>query len=125
MRKVHTDHAPAAIGPYSQAVSAGGFLFTAGQIGLVPGTGEFGASDVEGQARQVFRNLAAVLGAAGAGFQDVVKTTVYLDDMADFPIVNAVYAEHFSEPYPARSTVEAAGLPKNALVEIDIVARLR
>jgi 2-iminobutanoate/2-iminopropanoate deaminase len=106
-------------------MSAGGFLFTAGQIGLVPGSGDLGASDVEGQARQVFRNLAAVLSAAGAGFQDVVKTTVYLADMADFPLVNAVYAEHFSEPYPPRPTVAAAGLPKNALVEIDIVARLR
>ena len=124
MRKVHTEWAPAAIGPYSQAVAAGGFLFSAGQIGLVPETGQLAADDVVGQARQVFRNLAAVLEAAGVGLADVVKTTVYLADMADFPAVNAVYAEHFSEPYPARSTVAAAGLPKGALVEIDVVARL-
>ena len=122
MRKVHTDQAPAAIGPYSQAMSAGGFLFTAGQIGLVPGSGDLGASDVEGQARQVFRNLAAVLSAAGAGFQDVVKTTVYLADMAEFSAMNEVYARHFGDHKPARSTVQVAGLPKNVRVEIDVVA---
>jgi len=121
---LHTDGAPAAIGPYSQAVRSGGFLFTAGQIGLDPATGELVGPDVESQARRVFRNLAAVLAAAGAGFGDVVKTTVYLADMADFATVNAIYAEHFVTPYPARSTVEAAGLPKGARVEIDVVARL-
>jgi len=121
---LHTDGAPAAIGPYSQAVRSGGFLFTAGQIGLDPATGELVGPDVESQARRVFRNLAAVLAAAGAGFGDVVKTTVYLADMADFGTVNAIYAEHFVTPYPARSTVEAGGLPKGARVEIDVVARL-
>ena len=121
---LHTDGAPAAIGPYSQAVRSGGFLFTAGQIGLDPATGELVGPDVESQARRVFRNLAAVLAAAGAGFGDVVKTTVYLADMADFATVNAIYAEHFVTPYPARSTVEAGGLPKGARVEIDVVARL-
>ena len=95
MRALHTDRAPAAIGPYSQAVEAGGFLFSAGQIGLVPGTPDF------------------------AG---VVKATVYLADMGEFPLVNAIYEKYFNEPYPARSTVAAAGLPKGARVEIDVVA---
>lgn len=121
---VHTKGAPAAIGPYSQAVRAGGFLFSAGQIGLDPATGELVGPDVESQARRVFANLAAVLAEAGAGFADVVKTTVYLADMADFATVNAIYAEHFETPYPARSTVEAGGLPKGARVEIDVVARM-
>jgi len=125
MHTVHTDRAPAAIGPYSQAVVAGSYLFSAGQIALVPETGELATSDVQGQARQVFLNLQAVLEEAGLGFADVVKTTVYLVDMDEFPLVNAVYAEHFTEPYPARSTVAAAGLPKGARVEIDVVAQLR
>lgn len=125
MRTLHTDSAPAAIGPYSQAVMAGGFLFSAGQIGLDPQSGEMVAPDVVGQARRVFRNLEAVLAEAGLGFRDVVRTTVYLADMGEFPLVNEVYAEHFEEPYPARSTVAAAGLPKGARVEIDVVALLR
>jgi 2-iminobutanoate/2-iminopropanoate deaminase len=125
MQTLHTNGAPEAIGPYSQAVVAGGFLFSAGQIGLVPATGEFAAAEVEGQARQVFDNLAAVLATVDLTFGDVVKTTVYLADMGEFPLVNAVYAEHFTRPYPARSTVAAAGLPKGARVEIDVVARLR
>lgn len=124
LEALHTDGAPAAIGPYSQAVRSAGFLFTAGQIGLDPATGELVGPDVESQARRVFRNLQAVLAAAGAGFADVVKSTVYLADMADFATVNAIYAEHFDAPYPARSTVQAAGLPKGARVEIDLVARL-
>jgi 2-iminobutanoate/2-iminopropanoate deaminase len=124
LEAVHTDGAPAAIGPYSQAVRSGGFLFAAGQIGLDPATGELVAPGVESQARRVFANLAAVLAASGAGFRDVVKSTVYLADMADFGTVNAIYAEHFETPYPARSTVEAAGLPKGARVEIDVIARL-
>jgi 2-iminobutanoate/2-iminopropanoate deaminase len=124
LEALHTDGAPAAIGPYSQAVRAGGFLFTAGQIGLDPATGELVGPDVESQARRVFANLAAVLASANAGFADVVKTTVYLADMADFATVNAIYAEHFVTPYPARSTVEAGGLPKGARVEIDVIARV-
>lgn len=124
LEAVHTDGAPAAIGPYSQAVRSAGFLFTAGQIGLDPETGELVGTDVESQARRVFANLAAVLAAAGAGFADVVRTTVYLADMADFAAVNAIYAEHFVTPYPARSTVAAAGLPMGARVEIDVIARL-
>ena len=123
-RAVATTAAPAAIGPYSQAVKAGGWLYTAGQIGLVPGGSELVGPDVTEQAEQVFRNLAAVLEAAGAGFGDVVKATVYLADMGDFAAVNEVYARFFDEPYPARSTVAAAGLPKGARVEIDLVARL-
>lgn len=123
MRVLHTDHAPAAIGPYSQAVEAGGFLFSAGQIGLVPDTGEFAGEDVETQATQVFENLGAILREADLSFSDVVKTTVYLADMGEFTIVNAIYANHFAPPFPARSTVATAGLPKGARVEIDVVAR--
>lgn len=125
MRTLHTNGAPAAIGPYSQAVATGGFLYSAGQIGLDSATGELAASDVQGQVRQVFENLAAVLRVAGLELKDVVKTTVYLVDMDEFPLVNAVYAEYFTEPYPARSTVAVAGLPKGARVEIELVARLR
>jgi 2-iminobutanoate/2-iminopropanoate deaminase len=122
MQALHTDRAPAAIGPYSQAVEAGGFLFTAGQIGLVPGTGEFVGDDVESQTEQACANLRAILAAAGLTFADVVKTTVYLADMDEFTLVNAIYARHFTDPFPARSTVAALGLPKGARVEIEVVA---
>ncbi len=121
---LHTDGAPAAIGPYSQACVAGGFLFSAGQIGLDPSTGQLVGPGLTEQAYRVFENLEAVLTAAGAGFGDVVKTTVYVADMSDFAELNAIYAEHFTEPFPARSTVEAGALPAGARVEIDIVARL-
>jgi 2-iminobutanoate/2-iminopropanoate deaminase len=124
MRTVHTSHAPAAIGPYSQAVIAGGFLFSSGQIALDPASGALRGADAAAQARQVFANLRAVLEAAGCRFDDVVKTTVFLADMGDFAAVNAVYAEAFGAHKPARSTVQAARLPKDALVEIDCVARL-
>lgn len=123
-RAIHTDDAPAAIGPYSQAVVAGGWIYTAGQIGLPATGGELVSPDVGAQAEQVFENLAAVLRAAGASLADVVKTTVYLADMSDFGRVNEIYARHFDEPYPARSTVAAKDLPKGARVEIDVVARL-
>jgi 2-iminobutanoate/2-iminopropanoate deaminase len=123
MRVFHTDGAPAAIGPYAQAVEAGGFLFSAGQIGLIPETGEFAGEDVETQAVRVLQNLAAILEKAGLSFSDVVKTTMYLANMDDFPLVNAIYATYFTQPYPARSTVAAAGLPKGARIEIDVVAR--
>lgn len=123
MRALHTDGAPQAIGPYSQAVEAGGFLFSAGQIGLDPETGEFSGESVETQAEQVFRNLGAILNQAGLSFSSVVKTTVYLENMDDFTKVNSIYSRYFSDPYPARSTVAAAGLPKGALVEIDVVAK--
>jgi 2-iminobutanoate/2-iminopropanoate deaminase len=122
MRALHTTRAPAAIGPYSQAAEAGGFLFSAGQIGLDPATGEFVGHDVETQAEQVCENIRAILEKAGLSFSDVVKTTVYLADMDEFPLVNTIYAKHFTEPYPARSTVAAAGLPKGARVEIDVIA---
>ena len=122
MRALHTTRAPAAIGPYSQAAEAGGFLFSAGQIGLDPANGEFVGDDVETQAEQVCENIRAILEKAGLSFGDVVKTTVYLADMDEFPLVNAIYAKHFREPYPARSTVAAAGLPMGARVEIDVIA---
>jgi 2-iminobutanoate/2-iminopropanoate deaminase len=119
---VHTDEAPAAIGPYSQGVIANGFLFTAGQIALDPGSGQVIAGDVVAQTEQVFRNLAAILGIAGASWTDVVKATVFLMDMRDFPKVNDVYARVMGDARPARSTVQVAGLPRGVLVEIDLVA---
>lgn len=120
-----SDGAPRAIGPYSQAVSTGGWLFTSGQVGLDPATGELVAGGFEAQARRVFENLRAVLAAAGCGFGDVVRATVYLADMADFATLNGIYAEAFGDHRPARSTVQAAALPKGARVEIDLVARRR
>lgn len=123
-RAVHTADAPAAIGPYSQGVVRDGWLYTAGQIGLVPDTGALVGPGVGEQAEQVFRNLAAVLTAAGAGFRNVVRATVYLVDMDDFAAVNEIYGRQFEEPYPARSTVAVAGLPKGARVEVDLVARV-
>jgi len=123
---IHTDHAPAAVGPYSQAVVSGGFLFSAGQIALNPKTGELVSNDVATQTRQVLENLQAVLGAAGLDLGDVVKTTIFLTSMDDFATVNAVYKEAFGEDSPpARSTVAVSGLPLGADVEIDVVARVR
>ena len=124
IRPTHTQLAPAAIGPYSQAVSVGGFLYTSGQVGLDPATGNLVPGGFEPQARRVFANLAAVLDSAGCGFQDVVKATVYVTDLGDFGAFNGLYAEAMGEHRPARSTVQVAGLPKGALVEIDLVARL-
>jgi 2-iminobutanoate/2-iminopropanoate deaminase len=121
----HSDGAPRAIGPYSQAVSADGWIFTSGQVGLDPATGELVQGGFEAQARRVFENLRAVLAAAGCGFGDVLKATVYLADMADFAALNGIYAEAFGDHRPARSTVQAAALPKGARVEIDLVARRR
>lgn len=120
---VHTDRAPAAIGPYSQGTWAGDFFFSAGQIGLDPATGELVGADVESQAHRVMQNLAEVLDAAGLGFGDVVKTTIYLADMAEFGRVNEIYSAPLEPPYPARSTVAVKDLPKGARVEIDVVAR--
>ena len=122
MQIVHTKEAPRAIGPYRQAIVADGFVFTAGQIALDPASGEVVATDIVGQTEQVLRNLAAVLEAAGSRMSKVVKTTVYLADMAEFTAMNEVYARHFGDHKPARSTVQAAGLPKNVRVEIDVVA---
>jgi len=120
-----TTEAPAAIGPYAQAVSVGGFLYTSGQIALDPRTGEIVAGGFEPQARQVLANLRAVLASAGCSFADVVKATVYVVDLADFPKLNALYGEAMGEHRPARSTVQVAALPKGGLVEIDLVAKLR
>lgn len=119
---VATSDAPAAIGPYSQAIVAGGFLFVSGQIPLDPATGGLVSGTIAEETRRVFDNLAAILTAAGAGFDDVVKTTVYLSDMADFTAMNEVYATYFSAPAPARATVQAAALPKGVRVEIDLIA---
>jgi len=121
---VHTDQAPAAIGPYSQATIANGVLYTAGQIALDPASGQVVAGDVVAQTEQVFRNLGAVLGAAGASWMDVAKTTVYLMNMGDFPRMNDVYARVMGDARPARSTVQVAGLPRGVLVEIDLIAVL-
>jgi 2-iminobutanoate/2-iminopropanoate deaminase len=122
---VATSLAPAALGPYSQAVSAGGFLFCSGQLGLDPATGEFAGPDVETQAERALTNLRNVLDAAGCTFEDVVKTTIFLADMADFATVNSVYGRFVSDPPPARSTVEVAALPKGGRVEIEATAKLR
>lgn len=121
---VHSDDAPKAIGPYSQAISANGFLFTAGQIALDPVTMEVVTGDVTAQSEQVLKNLTAVLAAAGAGWGDVVKTTVFLRDMADFAAMNAVYSRVLGDARPARSTVAVAGLPRDVRVEIELVAAL-
>ena len=120
----HTDQAPAAIGPYAQAVTAGGFLFTSGQIPLDPATAEIVPGGFEAQARQVLANLRAVLASAGCEFSDVVKATVYVADLADFPKLNTLYGEAMGSHRPARSTVQVAALPRGALVEIDFVARI-
>ena len=122
LHTVHTEQAPAAIGPYSQGIVANGFLFTAGQIALDPASGQVVSGDVVAQAEQVFRNLAAVLSAVNASWGDVVKTTVFLMDMHDFPRVNEVYARVMGDARPARSTVQVSGLPRGVLVEIDLVA---
>jgi len=121
-RVIATSGAPEAIGPYSQALAVRGLLFTAGQIALDPKTMELVGTTTAEQTEQVMKNLAAVLGAGGSSLSLVVKTTVYLADMADFPAMNEVYARHFGSHKPARSTVAAAGLPKGARVEIDAVA---
>lgn len=119
---IHTDKAPAAVGPYSQAVWAGNLLFLSGQIPLDPATGQMVSGSIEKQTRRVLENIKAVLAEAGLTMAEVMKTTVFIMDMADFPKVNAVYAEYFPEPYPARSCVAVAKLPKEALVEIEVVA---
>ena len=119
---VTSPDAPKAIGPYSQAVRAGQLLFVSGQVPLDPATGQIVDGDIAAQTRRVFANLGAVLIAGGRTFADVVRTTVFLADMNDFAAVNAVYGEFFSEPYPARATVQVARLPKDARVEIDAIA---
>jgi 2-iminobutanoate/2-iminopropanoate deaminase len=122
--RIQTDQAPAAIGPYSQAIRAGGFVFVSGQIAIDPATGQFVSGSVAEQTQQVFKNLAAVLEAAGSSLDRIVKTTVFLQDMKDFAEMNEVYATFFSDAPPARATVAAAGLPRDARVEIEAVALL-
>jgi 2-iminobutanoate/2-iminopropanoate deaminase len=119
----HSDEAPAAIGPYSQAVAVGGFLYTSGQVGLDPKTGNLGET-FEAQAKQVFANLRTVLASAHCGSQDVVKATVYVIDLGDFNTLNGIYAEAMGGHKPARSTVQVAAVPRGAKVEIDLIARI-
>ncbi len=119
---VSSPDAPKAIGPYSQAVRAGQLLFLSGQVPLDPATGLLVDGDIAAQTRRVFENLGAVLQAGGRSFSDVVRTTVFLADMNDFALMNEVYGQYFSEPYPARATVQVARLPKDARVEIDVIA---
>lgn len=124
LKPVKTDQAPQAIGPYSQGIVAGGFLFTAGQIALDPATGQVIAGDVKAQTERVLANVAAVLGAVGASWRHVVKTTVFLHDMNDFPAVNETYGRILGDARPARSTVQVAALPRGVLIEIDAIAEL-
>ncbi|MFU1798216.1 RidA family protein [Paenibacillus azoreducens] len=121
---IATTSAPGAIGPYSQAIQMGDLIFTSGQLGLNPETGEFG-EDVQEQARLALGNVKAILEAAGSSLNQVVKTTVFLKDMNDFAAVNEIYASFFAEPYPARSAIEVARLPKDGLVEIEVIASLK
>jgi 2-iminobutanoate/2-iminopropanoate deaminase len=124
VKTVHTNAAPAAIGPYSQGIVANGFLFTAGQIAIDPATGQVVNGDVAKQTERVMANLAAVLGTVNATWKDVVKTTVFLHDMGDFPVVNEVYGKALGEARPARSTVQVSALPRGVLVEIEAVVAL-
>lgn len=121
MNKIATDKAPAAIGPYSQAVVANGILYTSGQIAIDPKVGDIVATDIEGQTEQVMQNLAAVLAAAGSSFDKAVKTTCFLADIKDFAVFNGIYGKYFSSK-PARSCVAVKDLPKGALVEVEVIA---
>jgi 2-iminobutanoate/2-iminopropanoate deaminase len=123
MKAVNSLSAPSAIGPYSQAIDAGDFVFLSGQVPIDPATGNLVGGDIAAQTERVLDNLAAVLEAAGCGFSDVVKTTIYLVDLADFQAVNATYAKRFVAAPPARATVQVAALPKDARVEIDAIAK--
>ena len=121
LKKIHTDKAPAAVGPYSQAIEVNGMVYTSGQIPLDPATGELVEGDVQAQAHQVFKNLTAVLEEAGTSMDKTVKTLCFLDDMADFAAFNEVYAEYFTEK-PARSCFAVKALPKGALCEVEVIA---
>lgn len=122
MEKISTVKAPQAIGPYSQALTTGNLVFASGQIAINPETNEVVEGGIEAQAHQVLTNVKNLLEAAGSSMQKVVKTTVFMADMADFATVNSIYAEYFTEPYPARSAVAAKGLPKGVLIEIEVIA---
>jgi len=121
---VSTENAPKAIGPYSQAIRAGSLLFLSGQIPIDPASGQMVEGDIAQQTHRIFKNLGAILQAAGATFDNVVRTTVYLADMNDFAVMNEVYGTYFTSPAPARATIQAARLPKDARVEIDLIAAL-
>jgi 2-iminobutanoate/2-iminopropanoate deaminase len=123
-KQIQTDQAPAAIGPYSQAIRAGNLIFVSGQIPLNPKTGELVTGDIETQTKQVIANLRAILESAGATMNHVVRTTIFLKDMGNFAKVNAVYGEAFGAPFPARATVEVARLPRDVGVEIDAIAQV-
>ena len=125
MKAISTKKAPGAIGPYSQAIQAGDFVYTSGQLGLDPQTGAFPEGGIKEQARQSLNNVKAILEEAGLSMANVVKTTVFLVNMEDFAEMNSVYAEFFTEPYPARSAVAVKTLPKNALVEIEVIAAMK
>lgn len=124
MQAIHTEKAPKAIGPYSQAIKVGNLVFVSGQVPIVPATGEFVEGGIKEQTRQSLTNAKAILEEAGTSLSKVVKTTVYLSDMANFAAMNEVYAEFFTQPYPARSAVAVKTLPKNALVEVECIAEL-
>ncbi len=124
IKAVSTASAPKALGPYSQGLLAGDFLFISGQVPIDPATGEMVAGGIADQTRQALQNIGAILKAGGASFQHVVRTTVYLADLADFPVMNETYGRFFTPPQPARSTIQAARLPRDARVEIDVVAYL-
>ncbi len=125
MHTINTNHAPAAIGPYAQAVHHGGLIYSSGIIGLSPDTGALVEGGIEAQTRQVLASAAAILEAGGARPVDVLKTTIYLTDLADFAVVNGIYAEFFGEHRPARATVQVVALPKGALLELDFIAAAR
>ena len=122
MEKISTNKAPLAIGPYSQAIVTGNLVFASGQIAINPETNEVAEGGIEAQARQVLTNITNLLEAAGTSISKVVKTTVFMADMADFATVNSIYAEYFTEPYPARSAVAVKSLPKGVLIEIEVIA---
>jgi 2-iminobutanoate/2-iminopropanoate deaminase len=119
---INSDKAPIALGPYSAGIRAGSLVYTAGQLGIIPETGELSQGGIEAETRQALHNISAILGAAGTSLSQVVKTTVFLRDINDFPRMNQVYAEFFYTPYPARSTIQVAALPKGAAVEIEAIA---
>lgn len=123
MKAVSTEKAPAAIGPYSQAIISGGLVYTSGQIPIIPKTGEL-AAGLEAQANQVFKNLTELLKAAGSDISKVIKTTVFIKHMDDFAAINAIYAQYFTQPFPARSCVEVARLPKDVLIECEVIAEV-
>lgn len=124
MQAIHTEKAPKAIGPYSQAIKVGNLVFASGQVPIVPATGEFVEGGIQEQTRQAVTNAQAILEEAGTSLKNVVKTTVYLSDMANFAAMNEIYAEFFTQPYPARSAVAVKALPKGALVEVECIAEL-